>query len=518
MTDGIFPARWSVNGSLHRRPSRANAPSVPAAFATTRLVARRRTTTASKEPRANGEVGAMDVTARRNKPCPCGSGKKFKLCHGAESAAPQAEVDPRSTTAQRLLRELYGERRKGAIEESFRRFTEELKHLDRRRVAPFFQTEATESAIATYALYDLTDGKGRTFSDRFVENHARTLAPAELSYIEALRASIVDFYEIRRVDRGRGLDLRNLRTGNDVFVHERLATETVVVYDVLAARVIEIAAGRAELFPPVLPFTQTAGRQVLADVRRAIRDGSSSLDLRGFLKAALPSVHARWVESRLGPSLRDMRTSEGEPLEPSTVRFRIPDRRRAVAALDASAAFERNADDDDSRYAFLGEDASGQFGEGRLLLGTLNVLEETLDAEVMARSRIDRLQKALAAADAGAFEFVSASTTDIEELARSVRAKGPRPPSRGDDIDPMEIPEVRERMMEIEEKWRRNWLDECIPALSGRTPREAARSSALRPKLIALLKEMQARDERSRRDGRPAPDCSWMWQELGLAP
>jgi hypothetical protein len=405
------------------------------------------------------------------------------------------------------------------MDESFRRFTEELKHLDRERVAPFFQTEVTESAITTYAMYDLMDSKGRTFSDRFVERHARMLAPAELSYIEALRASFVDFYEIRRVDRGRGLDLRNLRTGNDVFVHERLATETAVAYDILAARVVELEPGRPELFPPLLAFTQTAGREVLADARRAARDGSGfGRDLRGFLKAALPSVHARWVASQLGPSLREMRTSEGEPLEPSTVRFRIPDRRRAVAALDASAAFERDADDDDSRYSFLGEGGSGQGGQGRLLLGTLNVLEDALVAEVMARSRIGRLQKALAAADAGAFELVSATTTDIEEFARAAREESERRPSRREDLDPMEIPEVRERLMEIEEQWRRKWLDEHIPALSGRTPREAARSRTLRPKLIALLKEMQARDERSRRDGRPAPDCTWMWKELGLEP
>jgi uncharacterized protein len=29
-------------------------------------------------------VAAQDKERRRNDPCPCGSGKKFKLCHGVK--------------------------------------------------------------------------------------------------------------------------------------------------------------------------------------------------------------------------------------------------------------------------------------------------------------------------------------------------------------------------------------------------------------------------------------------------
>jgi hypothetical protein len=61
----------------------------------------------------------------------------------------------------------------------------------------------------------------------------------------------------------------------------------------------------------------------------------------------------------------------------------------------------------------------------------------------------------------------------------------------------------------------RAFLDDHIPALDGRTPREAARDPALRPKLIRLLKQrVRMTDERNLRTGR-TDDVNWMLRELG---
>ena len=66
------------------------------------------------------------------------------------------------------------------------------------------------------------------------------------------------------------------------------------------------------------------------------------------------------------------------------------------------------------------------------------------------------------------------------------------------------------------EEHYRKWLDEPLPALDGRTPREAAALKSARPKLISLLKAMENMAERQRREGRPAYDFSRMWEALGL--
>lgn len=86
------------------------------------------------------------------------------------------------------------------------------------------------------------------------------------------------------------------------------------------------------------------------------------------------------------------------------------------------------------------------------------------------------------------------------------------------DPRPAEVPpEVEARVIgEYYDRHYRKWLDEPVPALENRTPREAAHLATLRPRLIALLKGFESGAERLRRDGRPAHDFSWMWQELGL--
>lgn len=62
----------------------------------------------------------------------------------------------------------------------------------------------------------------------------------------------------------------------------------------------------------------------------------------------------------------------------------------------------------------------------------------------------------------------------------------------------------------------RRFPDSPIPGLDGRTPREAARDPALRPKLARMLKaRVRSHDEKNLRTGR-ADDINWLLRELGM--
>ncbi|MBI4663989.1 MAG: hypothetical protein HY735_34765 [Verrucomicrobia bacterium] len=80
-------------------------------------------------------------------------------------------------------------------------------------------------------------------------------------------------------------------------------------------------------------------------------------------------------------------------------------------------------------------------------------------------------------------------------------------PSRGEpEIDPV---------AELAARQDRSFLEDAIPALDGRTPREAARDPVLRPKLFHLLKSrIRDLDERNLKSGRNE-DLNWMLRELG---
>jgi hypothetical protein len=72
--------------------------------------------------------------------------------------------------------------------------------------------------------------------------------------------------------------------------------------------------------------------------------------------------------------------------------------------------------------------------------------------------------------------------------------------------------------VEAEQRARHNreFLENPLPALDGRTPRAAARDVALRPKLVRLMKQwVRKQDEDNLRTGRNE-DINWMLRELGL--
>jgi hypothetical protein len=77
-------------------------------------------------------------------------------------------------------------------------------------------------------------------------------------------------------------------------------------------------------------------------------------------------------------------------------------------------------------------------------------------------------------------------------------------------------PALRSNDFDLNALWDemdRAWLDTEVPALDGHTPRQAARDKRLRPRLRALLVDIE--NQVARINDAPR-DLAWMWKELGL--
>jgi hypothetical protein len=82
---------------------------------------------------------------------------------------------------------------------------------------------------------------------------------------------------------------------------------------------------------------------------------------------------------------------------------------------------------------------------------------------------------------------------------------------------PTAIPSFSPRITSRSRPRRRHyadWLDHPLPALAGKTPREAARTAQGRSAVDVLLKDMENHEQRSTRDA--AFDFSTQRRELGL--
>ena len=90
-----------------------------------------------------------------------------------------------------------------------------------------------------------------------------------------------------------------------------------------------------------------------------------------------------------------------------------------------------------------------------------------------------------------------------------------------DDLDLEDSDEIppeiaRQIVQEHMDQHYRETLNEPIPALGGKSPRQAVRSKAGRAKVVDWLKTLENNSAKHRNDTIEEYDFGWMWEELGL--
>jgi hypothetical protein len=78
-------------------------------------------------------------------------------------------------------------------------------------------------------------------------------------------------------------------------------------------------------------------------------------------------------------------------------------------------------------------------------------------------------------------------------------------------------PEAQAYLLEAIRRHYEDWVDHPLPALDGKTSREAAKDPRSRQRLIDLLREMEYMDKRGSHPGYEPYDWNKMRRRLGLA-
>lgn len=105
------------------------------------------------------------------------------------------------------------------------------------------------------------------------------------------------------------------------------------------------------------------------------------------------------------------------------------------------------------------------------------------------------------------------SMADIEKAHEEFRQNSKPELAAGNKVDP----EVeRQFIAQLMTEYYRRWLDDPVPALGGKTPRQAVKTKTGREKVLQILKEIEFDGETARSSGKPAFDLTEIRQELGL--
>lgn len=149
--------------------------------------------------------------------------------------------------------------------------------------------------------------------------------------------------------------------------------------------------------------------------------------------------------------------------------------------------------------------------EGATVLGSLELKGKTLLVTVNSAERAAKVEALISAAAGDLLRSPLTTIRTVDQMQADQRCDGPR---NGADEIPPEI--ARQLVQEHMDKHYRETLDAPIPALGGKSPREAVRSAVGRQKVIDWLKLLENRTAKHG-DGPIAEyDFSWMWAELGL--
>jgi len=271
--------------------------------------------------------------------------------------------------------------------------------------------------------------------DRFLRARGPLLPADERELAAEWRASRLSVYEVLSTRPGSSVVLRG--ENGDVDVRERTASRSLRRGDLLLTRLLPTGAGW--MLSAVLGLPRT------------LRDRFTSAD-------DVEELYERVAELHRPPSLGN---TDGHALVPLEQRWSLSEQgwQRLVARLEPT--------DDPDHWLLL--------RATRHVAASVQRTPEGAVVEVNSRERAAEVAALVRQAD------VSAELVEERESRQSAHVAR----------EPMEMtPEIEAALREHMEHYEREWCDMSIPALDGRTPREAVRTAQGRAAVEDLLCDM----------------------------
>lgn len=452
----------------------------------------------SVAPRSAGHVG-------RNDPCPCGSGKKYKRCHLGRDAAPSrvptatggSATAPPETAAIHAL--------------DARVTTEMAAHLAGafgvKRIAELVAgpDAAAEQLWLPWSLYHRRID-GRTPAEHFLAARAGSLTAQERAWLDAQARSWLGLWEVERVQPGAWLDLHDLLTGERRRVIDASASRTATLRDAVLGLIVDHAgvSVMCGMHPQPLPPLQAA--EVAQRFRARLRRGRAAPIDRLREERLGRELIARWEEeiaalverSRTPPRLVN---NDGDELVFVNERYDFDPALRGeiearLAALLGVVAPEAP---DDRTYVFHRTAARGEPEPGDLVVGTAQVAEGHLAIETNSVRRADALRRRIERALGELVRHRRRRRRDARRMAERIWERRATGETRRSNIaatreaqrELRESPEAQRLLREMKDRHYATWPDEPLPALAGKTARQAVRTQAGRARVDALLKQIE---------------------------
>lgn len=453
------------------------------------------------------------ASARRNDPCPCGSGLKYKKCciNKEQPLSPSFTYTKQDEHAAIQALVDFSERKEFAAEreKAMQLFWPKkiLQGHTQDELAPIFERGHCELNFVTWFLFDYLPESRERIIDTFQHSQWSHLPLPQQVHLRRMNATYCKAYEVQKVHLDKGLELRDLWSGDKVMVRERAATHSILKWDILITRLMRYQDGLHEMQGSLFVFPPDCKNGIRKRIDKGYHDfchQHTDTNPRYFFRSIGHLFHHWWLKRVAIRPLPELRTTDGEPLVPSKAIFSVQDQAGLRKALDGIRDFERLQE---------GEYVWKRPGADRSHLGSIHLKGSELILETLSRERLE-LGMALLKKQAGKrLHFDKTIFIDAKQLMEEA--------NREVLIDaslPAEENETHDRLVRrYYDEYYKKWIDEPVQALKGKTPREASKRSMLRARLVNLLKQMENAELRKHQQGQTPYNFSWLWKDLGLA-
>ncbi|GEM_PF-829875 len=454
----------------------------------------------------------------RNAPCPCGSGRKYKKCCMNKTQPPVDLFQRRLSEAyDRLMEELirFAEETFGDValvlaageflvwpEADEDQNPLEMLEGHMSLFMPwfmfnwFFDPEIIPESLDVMGIR-IDIPPHQTIAEIYARRHGKRLDSLQRRLLEALNERPFSFLEVISCNPGQGFRLRDVLTGEQSDVVEKEGSENAEPGDLLLGRVVQVDhvvllpdAGQA-LIPPSF-------KPLLVEFRKTMQKkaGKITAEVLADFAFGVRGLYFDILEELSSPP--EMRNTDGDPLLFHSLHYEIEDSQQAFDKLAGLAEME----DPENLRADAVLD-----GEGRIVRAEIpwikagNRMHESWDNTLLGRLVIDGDKLTV---DVNSEARATAIRREIEKRLgsgaryRTTTVKSPQAmmeqeAAADDDEDGpsreqlMQIPEVRQQIENMLRSHWEGWVDESVPALGGRSPRQAVKTPDGREKVEALL-------------------------------
>ncbi|MFY0527414.1 SEC-C metal-binding domain-containing protein [Archangium gephyra] len=453
-------------------------------------------------------------TPGRNEPCPCGSGQKYKrCCAGKDAAAARPMAAPGAPLHERdetLVRKMvrYASGRFGGdwLGEAAEAFFEE----------PGFLPEYPQTQLFMPWAVHHWEVEGRPVREWFLEEKGAALPEAERAWLLSQRPVVLTVWEVLEVQEGVGLRVKDLLGGEEHFVHEVRGSRQLRPRHAMLGRVVEHEglAVFCGMDPQPLPPREAdevvhSARKVLGvrGTRPVPRELLASEDTSLGLVLLWHEV-ADWLKAKAVQPI-ELTNTDGEPLMfvVDHYAFAPEARSRVLEAFETLEGFGVEEDGEVVRGTFLKQGNAMHASWENTIIGSAEVGADSLRLQANSVERADALRRRVEAVCQGLVRHRSREKTEPSQM-RQGRTGQPLAARRTPS------PEELEALREVKASHYAAWVDSKLPALKGKSPRQAVRTKAGRHQVDVLLKELENREA-----GLPVEermDVSGLRRELGL--